>query len=438
MNLDLSKGMYDAGDLMKFGFPMAFTTTMLSLAILEYGENMKTVKQLGHDRDSLKWITDFLINAHPSENVLYIQVGDPELDHQCWERPEAIRGRRPLTQVNTSFLGTEVAAETAAAMASASLVFKKIDSSYSNLLLEHAQQLFSFADAYRGSYSGSIPQVQNYYNSTGYEDELLRAATWLYHASKDLSYLKYVTELNGQQFANWGNPSWFSWDDKHAGTHVLLSRLNIFGAKGMSSEENLDLQMYRKTSEAIMCELLPDSPTATSSRTKDRTEPNREHPYLQHVMASAFLAVLFSDYMVTAQISTLYCHGKSYSPAGMRDLAISQITHRLGCKHFQADYILGNNPMKMSYLVGYGSNYPQNVHGLKDGFTWLDSINPNPNVAVGEVVGGHLLNETYIDSRNNRMQAEPTTYNSALVVSLLSSLVRSSSVVDSFTNHRRM
>ncbi|KAJ6929859.1 endoglucanase 2-like [Populus alba x Populus x berolinensis] len=224
---------------------------MLSLAILEYGENMKTVKQLEHARDSLKWITDFLINAHPSENVLYMQVGDPELDHQCWERPEAIRGIRPSTQVNTSFPGTEVAAETAAAMASASLVFKKIDSSYSNLLLEHAQQLFSFADAYRG-----------------YEDELLRAATWLYHASKDLSYLKYVTELNGQQFANWGNPSWFSWDDKHAGTHVLLSRLNIFGSKGMSSEENLDLQMYRKTSEAIMCELLPDSPTATSSRTK--------------------------------------------------------------------------------------------------------------------------------------------------------------------------
>jgi hypothetical protein len=101
--------------------------------------------------------------------------------------------------------------------------------------------------------------------------------------------------------------------------------------------------------------------------------------------------------------------------------------------------------MKMSYLVGYGSNYPQNVHHrgasipvdanttCKDGFTWLDSINPNPNVAVGAVVGGPFLNETYIDSRNNWMQAEPTTYNSALVVSLLSSLVRRSSVVDSFT-----
>lgn len=72
--LDLSKGMYDAGDLMKFGFPMAFTATMLSWAILEYGDQMKLVEQLGYAQNSLKWITDYLINAHPSPNVLYIQV----------------------------------------------------------------------------------------------------------------------------------------------------------------------------------------------------------------------------------------------------------------------------------------------------------------------------------------------------------------------------
>lgn len=81
-----------------------------------------------------------------------------------------------------------------------------------------------------------------------------------------------------------------------------------------------------------------------------------------------------------------------------------------------------------------GASIPADTNTTcKDGFTWLDSINPNPNVAVGAVVGGPFLNETYIDSRNNWMQAEPTTYNSALVVSLLSSVVRSSSVVDSFT-----
>lgn len=72
--LDLSKGMYDAGDHMKFGFPMAFTATVLSWTILEYGDQMAVVDQLKPAQDSLKWITDYLINAHPSANVLYVQV----------------------------------------------------------------------------------------------------------------------------------------------------------------------------------------------------------------------------------------------------------------------------------------------------------------------------------------------------------------------------
>lgn len=52
-------------------------------------------------------------------------MGDPEVDHNCWERPEAMTEKRPLVQVNLSFPGTEVAAETAAAMASVSMVSRK-------------------------------------------------------------------------------------------------------------------------------------------------------------------------------------------------------------------------------------------------------------------------------------------------------------------------
>lgn len=72
--MDLSKGLYDAGDLMKFGFPMAFTATVLSWAILEYGDHLKAVKQLEYAQGTLKWITDYLINAHPFADMLYIQV----------------------------------------------------------------------------------------------------------------------------------------------------------------------------------------------------------------------------------------------------------------------------------------------------------------------------------------------------------------------------
>ncbi|KAJ6305065.1 hypothetical protein OIU78_020583 [Salix suchowensis] len=57
-----------------------------------------------------------------------------------------------------------------------------------------------------------------------------------------------------------------------------------------------------------------------------------------------------------------------------------------------------------------GASIPADANTTcKDGFTWLDSINSNPNVAVRAVLGGHFLNETCIDSRNNWMQAEPTT-----------------------------
>lgn len=130
--------------------------------------------------------------------------------------------KRPLLQINKTAPGTDVAAETAAAMAAASLVFKNINTTYSNLLLHHAQKLFTFADTYRGIYSVSIPFVQSFYNSTGYGDELLWAASWLYHATGDKKYLSYVTVQNGNAFADWGRPTWFSWDDKRAGAQVHI------------------------------------------------------------------------------------------------------------------------------------------------------------------------------------------------------------------------
>lgn len=148
-------------------------------------------------------------------------MGDPKVDHPCWERPEDMKEKRPLTKIDVDTPGTEVAAETAAAMASASLVFKDSDPQYSATLLKHAKQLFDFAETKRGSYSVNIPEVQKFYNSTGYGDELLWAASWLYHATEDKTYLDYVSN-HGKEFASFGNPTWFSWDNKLAGTQVSL------------------------------------------------------------------------------------------------------------------------------------------------------------------------------------------------------------------------
>ena len=79
-------------------------------------------------------------------------MGDADKDHASWLRPEDIKhdnAVRKSYKIDASNPGTEVAAETAAALAAASIIFRDIDSKYADLCLVHAKQLFEFADRYR-------------------------------------------------------------------------------------------------------------------------------------------------------------------------------------------------------------------------------------------------------------------------------------------------
>ncbi|KAF3332259.1 Endoglucanase 24 [Carex littledalei] len=430
--LDLSKGLYEAGDHMKFGLPMAFTATILSWTVLEYDDQLVRDAKRNLATDGLRWITDYLVKAHSADNVLCIQVGDPKIDHSCWDRPESMVEQRPLLFINKTSPGSDVAGETAAALAAASLVFKSSDPTYSDSLLKHAQQLFEFADNYTGIYSVTFPDLATYYNSTDYHDELLWAAAWLYHATGDLKYLNYATD-NGQKFKGYGDPTYFSWDDKRAGTQVLLSRVRYFSSGSLPNNINTVLDSYRTAAERVMCILVPGSPYSTTDRTPGGLVWIQEWNSLQHPVAGSFLAAIYSNYMATTQKTDISCDKKTFTAADLRNFAKSQ-----------ADYILGNNPIKMSYLVGYGSLYPQKVHhrgasipadedpSCSD-YTWLNSPSRNPNIAIGALVGGPFFNDTYIDKRDNALQGEPTTTSSALFTGLLSGLVSSSTAVKSFT-----
>jgi endoglucanase len=155
--VDLTGGYYDAGDNVKFNFPMAFTTTMLSWSTLEYGKRMGSLSQLESARAAIRWATDYLLKcATATPGRLYVGVGDPNADHKCWERPEDMDTVRTVYWVSSDKPGSEVAAETAAALAAASMVFRKVDSKYSKLLLKTAKDVMAFAMQYRGSYSDSL------------------------------------------------------------------------------------------------------------------------------------------------------------------------------------------------------------------------------------------------------------------------------------------
>jgi len=133
--VDLAGGYYDAGDNVKFGLPMAFTVTMLSWSVLEFMPGVSA----SAGKAAVRWGADYLLKAAAAApDALYVQVADPNRDHQCWERPEDMDTPRTVYKVDPSHPGSDVAAETAAALAAGSIVFRDADPAYSKRLLDRA------------------------------------------------------------------------------------------------------------------------------------------------------------------------------------------------------------------------------------------------------------------------------------------------------------
>ena len=70
---------------------------------------------------------------------------------------------RPSYKIDAQNPGSDLAGETAAAMAAASLAFADEDPSYAAKLVDHAKTLFKFADEHRGKYSDSVPAAASFY-----------------------------------------------------------------------------------------------------------------------------------------------------------------------------------------------------------------------------------------------------------------------------------
>ncbi|XP_021905833.1 endoglucanase 11-like [Carica papaya] len=424
--VDLVGGYYDAGDNVKFGLPMAFTVTMLSWGVIEYGDDIEDGGEYEHALGAIKWGTDYFIKAHTHPNVLWAEVGDGETDHYCWQRPEDMTTSRQAYKVDEKNPGSDVAGETAAAMAAASIVFRKTNPHYSNLLLHHARQLFEFGDRYRGKYDESIKVAKGHYTSvSGYKDELLWAAMWLYKATDNHRYLDYVLH----KAHPFGGITWaiteFSWDVKYPGLQILASMLLMEG-RHFKGDQRI-LEQYRSKAEHYLCACLNKNNKTNVQRTPGGLLYIRQWNNMQYVSTASFLLTVYSDYL-RASNQRLRCDLETLDPQDLLSFAKSQV-----------DYILGANPMGMSYLVGYGPNYPQRVHhrgasiesyrgnkgfiGCTQGYDiWYKRKDPNPNILIGALVGGPDQKDEFADDRENYVQTEACTYNTATLVGVFARL----------------
>ncbi|KAF3433132.1 hypothetical protein FNV43_RR24234 [Rhamnella rubrinervis] len=424
IGVDLVGGYYDAGDNVKFNFPMAFSTTMLAWSVLEFGKSMDS--DLTHAIDAIRWATDYLLKATSVPGFVFVQVGNPYADHSCWERPEDMDTPRTPYAVSKQFPGSEVSAEIAAALAASSMVLRPIDLGYSARLIKRARMVFDFADEYRGSYNESLgPWVCPFYcDFSSYLDELVWGAAWLFKATKAPIYKNYVLEnihnletsnINGPPILSSGSFSEFGWDSKHAGINVLVSKL--------VTSYTSDSTPFISNADKFVCSLLPESPTLSVSYSPGGLLFKSGGSNLQHATALSFLLLAYSRYLNKAN-RVVHCDNVVASPARLVQLVRSQV-----------DYILGSNPLKMSYMVGYGQKFPLRIHhrgsslpsidqhpghiDCNGGTPYFNGNNPNPNFLIGAVVGGPDIKDSYSDSRADFVHSEPTTYINAPLVGIL-------------------
>ncbi|KAH9794633.1 Endoglucanase 8 [Citrus sinensis] len=424
--VDLTGGYYDAGDNVKFGFPMAFTTTMLSWSIIDFGKNMGP--ELKYAIKAVKWGTDYLLKATAKPGVVYVQVGDAFSDHNCWERPEDMDTLRTAYKIDVSHPGSDVAGETAAALAAASIVFRSRDPRYSRLLLSRAIEVFEFADRHRGAYSSSLHHVvcPFYCDVNGYQRGCTRPQEDANTESTYCETRSYCTlEIQSMSLVGITNMqgSTFSFP-----SHCCMHVLKACNDDGSSHAEVLMgkadyFESFKQNADGFICSILPGISHPQVQYSPGGLIFKAGGSNMQHVTSLSFLLLAYSNYVSHAN-KVVPCGSRSASPNLLRQLA----------KH-QVDYILGDNPVGMSYMVGYGARYPQRIHhrgsslpsvqahpahiGCKAGSQYFLSPNPNPNVHVGAVVGGPNVTDAFPDSRPYFQESEPTTYINAPLVGLL-------------------
>src|SRR5918992_1232983 len=391
---DLTGGWFDAGDHVKFGLPMAFSATMLAWGAVDYRAAYSSSGQLTPLMNNLRWVNDYFIKAHPSANVLYGQVGNGGQDHAWWGPAEVMPMTRPAYKIDASCGGTELAGETAAAMSASSMVFRQTDPAYANTLVSHARQLYAFADTVRRRYSECITDAAGYYRSfSGYNDELVWGAIWLYRATGEAAYLdkaeSYYANLSTEQQTTIKSYRWTTdWDDKSYGSYVLLARLT--GKQRYIDDANRWLDYW---TVGVNGQRITYSPGGLAWL--------QQWGSLRYAANTAFMALLYSDFLSDATRKARY-----------HDFAVRQI-----------NYMLGDNPRRSSYVVGFGGNPPRNPHHRTAHGSWSNNINEptqNRHVLYGALVGGPgSANDAYTDNRSDfQMNEVATDYNAGLTSAL--------------------
>ncbi|KAF7730039.1 hypothetical protein EC973_002984 [Apophysomyces ossiformis] len=406
--VDLVGGYYDAGNYLKFTLPLAHSIGLLSWGALEWWEGYVKANQCEHLLETIQWGTDWLMKAHPQKDVLYVQVGNGEIDNGP---DQHIPTPRPSYCVNATSPGTDVVAMAASALASAALVFRKMADQqvYADELVSHAIALYDFAEKAQPwqIYTKAVAEAKEMYPTDNYTSQLVYGALWLYRVTNQTHYLhkaSYYFDLFDLALSK-TQPKELApmdWSDPTGAVYLLGAQLDPTKPRYQRSAETyLDRLLLidkesnnNNNSSSSSTTTTTTTTTTTKMKTCQRTDDGllwcgnySRSNSLVIAQNMAFLALIYSERLDPLK--------KPY-----RTFALQQL-----------DYLLGKNRMLTPYVVGIHANSPQNPHhaGASGGhdLVHMESSPPQErHVLYGAVVGGPGKDDLFYDEREDWAQSE--------------------------------
>ncbi|MBR2898404.1 MAG: glycoside hydrolase family 9 protein [Fibrobacter sp.] len=361
-SINSSKGWYDAGDYGRYIVNSGISTYTLLSLYEHFPDYFKTLKwnipadgSLPDLLAEIKWNLDWMLTMQASDGGVYHKLTTLQF-------PGDVMPNKDTEQLYVIGKGTAATFDFAAVMAVAARVYKSFDASYANTCLEAAKKAYAWgtqnpnvrfnnpSDVGTGSYAdGSLG------------DEKQFAGTELFITTGDASYKTSGASAN---VPSWGDVSGLA-------TYGMATHSSEFGGSAQLAKDSL-----LKTADNFVARAATGFGVVMASY---------DFVWGSNAVAANQGVWLLHAYYLTGD--------KKYYETAVKVL----------------DYLLGKNPLDMSFVTGYGAKSPKMPHhrpSTADGVT-----DPVPGMIVGgPQPGGEDITSDSWGCSNYKTGKPATTY----------------------------
>lgn len=361
-SLATSKGWYDAGDYGRYIVNSGITTYTLISLYEHFPEYFNTLKwnipaegALPDLLAEIKYNLDWMLTMQAPDGGVYHKLTTLGF-------PGDVMPAKDKDLLYVIGKGTAATFDFAGVMAAAYRIYKNFDATFANQCLEAAKKAYTWGIANPNvAFSNPSDVSTGEYGDSGLEDEKLFAGTELFISTGEASYKQTVNEGS---VPGWGN----------------VTGLAVYGiathAKEMGSDAANALTILKKTADEFA------------------------------ERANTGFGVVMSDYdFVWGSNSVAANQGVwllyTYYLTGEKKY------YNAACKVL--DYLLGKNPLNMSFLTGFGSTSPMMPHHRP---STADGVKePVPGMLVGgPQPGGEDIGSQSWECRDYRTGYPATSY----------------------------